>query len=64
MGNELFDAGAELVAVTAIANCTISAIAMRVLLVHVLETIPAGLETAGLRRVAVFGRCAVMDSDI
>lgn len=67
LGNELVDAGAELVAVTAIApHLAIAEMAQlaRAPLVNVLDTIPAGLEAAGLRRVAVFGNRAVMDTDI
>lgn len=67
LGNELFDAGAELVAVTAIApHLAIAEMAQfaRVPLVNVLDTIPAGLEAAGLRRVAVFGNRAVMETAV
>ncbi len=33
-------------------------------LVNVLELIPAGLASAGLRRVAVFGNRAVMETNV
>jgi aspartate/glutamate racemase len=67
LGNELFDAGAELVAITAIApHFAIAEVAQfaRGPLVNVLDTIPTGLKAAGLCRVAVFGNRAVMDTDV
>ena len=66
IANELFDAGAEVVAVTAIApHLAIEEIARvaRGPLVDVLGTIPAGLAAAGVERVAIFGNRAVMQSD-
>ncbi len=67
LGNELFSAGASLLAVTAITpHFTIIEMAQvaRGPLVNVLELIPAGLASAGLRRVAVFGNRAVMETNV
>ena len=67
VANELFDAGAQLVAVTAVApHLAIDEIARiaRGPVVNVLEIIPAGLKAAGIDRVAVFGNRAVMESNV
>jgi aspartate racemase len=67
IANELFDAGAELVAVTAIAPHLAIEEIMRVArgpMVNVLDVIPAGMATVGLRRVAVFGNRTVMETRI
>ena len=67
VANELFDAGAELVAVTAVApHLAIHEIAKnaRGPVVNVLEIIPAGLKAAAIDRVAVFGNRAVMETDV
>lgn len=67
LANTLFDAGAELVAVTAVApHLAIREItaAARGPVVDVLEVIPAALETAGIDRVAVFGNRAVMETGL
>ena len=67
IANELFDAGAELVAITAVApHLAIRDIARvaRGPIVDVLGVIPDGLAAAGLRRVAVFGNRAVMETGI
>ena len=67
LSNELFDAGADLVAVTAVApHLAFAEMAnlARGPLVNVLDTIPAALAAAGLRRVAVFGNRAVMETDV
>ena len=67
IANELFDAGAEIVAVTAIAPHLAAADIARVArgpIVNVLEVIPHGLAASGLRRVAVFGNRAVMETGI
>ena len=67
LGNELFDAGADLVAVTAVApHLAFAEMAhlARGPMVNVLDTIPVGLAAAGLRRVAVFGNRAVMETDV
>jgi aspartate racemase len=66
LANELFDAGADLVAVTAIApHLAIEEIARvaRGPVVDVLGCIPAGLAAAGIERVAIFGNRAVMNTD-
>ena len=66
LANELFDAGADLVAVTAVApHLAIGEIARvaRGPVVDVLGCIPAGLAMAGIERVAIFGNRAVMDTD-
>ena len=67
VANELFDAGAQVVAVTAVApHLAINEIARvaRGPVVNVLESIPAGLKAAGIDRVAVFGNRAVMETDV
>jgi aspartate racemase len=67
IANELFNAGAELVAVTAIAPHLAIEEIMRVArgpMVNVLDVIPAGMATVGLRRVAVFGNRTVMETRI
>jgi aspartate racemase len=67
LANELFDAGADRVAVTAVAPHLavreISEVA-RGPIVNVLDVIMAGLEHARLTRVAVFGNRAVMETNI
>jgi len=66
LANELFDAGANLVAVTAVApHLAIEEIAgmARGPVVDVLGCIPAGLAAAGIERVAIFGNRAVMNTD-
>lgn len=67
LSNQLFDAGADVVAVSAIAPH----LAIREIktvangpVVNVLEAIPETLRAAGLDRVAIFGNRAVMDSNI
>lgn len=66
LANELFDAGADFVAVTAVApHLAIEEIA-RVAhgpVVDVLGCITAGLAAAGIERVAIFGNRAVMNTD-
>lgn len=67
VANELFDAGAQLVAVTAVApHLAIDEIARvaRGPVVNVIQIIPAALRTAGIDRVAVFGNRAVMETDV
>ena len=67
IANELFDAGAGLVAVTAVAPhlaVTDMARVSRGPIVSVLDIIPDGLAACGLRRVAVFGNRAVMETGI
>jgi aspartate racemase len=67
LANELFDAGADRVAVTAVAPHLaiqeISKIA-RGPIVNVLASIATGLEAARLSRVAIFGNRAVMETNI
>jgi aspartate racemase len=66
LANELFDAGADLVAVTAVApHLAIEEIARvaRGPVVDVLGCIPAGLAAARIERVAIFGNRAVMNTD-
>jgi aspartate racemase len=66
LANELFDAGADLVAVTAVApHLAIEEIARvaRGPVVDALRCIPAGLAAAGIERVAIFGNRAVMNTD-
>jgi aspartate racemase len=66
IANQLFDAGAEFVAITAVAPHLaideISRVAQGPV-VNVLESIPAGLEAARIGRVAIFGNRAVMETD-
>ncbi len=67
LANELFDGGAELVAVTAIApHAAIQEIAAvaKGPVVNVLDVVPAVLNTGGAERVAVFGNRAVMESNV
>jgi len=67
LANELFAAGADLVAVTAIApHLAISEIvqASRGPIVNVLDSVAAGLDAAGMKRVAIFGNRAVMQTNI
>jgi aspartate racemase len=66
LANELFAAGADLVAVTAVApHLAIEEIARvaRGPVVDVLGCIPAGLAAAGIERVAIFGNRAVMNTN-
>ena len=66
LANELFDAGADLVAVTAVApHLAIEEIARvaRGPVADVLGCIPAGLAAAGIERVAIFGNRAVMNTN-
>lgn len=66
IANELFDGGADLVAVTAVApHLAIDEIARvaRGPVVNVLHAIPAGLAAARIERVAIFGNRAVMESN-
>ena len=67
IANELFDAGAGLVAVTAVAPHLAIREIMRVAhgpIVNVLDVVPAGIAAVGLRRVAVFGNRVVMETGI
>jgi aspartate/glutamate racemase len=67
LSNELFDAGASLVAVTAVApHLAIKEISQsaRGPVVNVLDSIVDGLQAAGVKRVAVFGNRAVIQTDI
>jgi aspartate racemase len=67
LANELFDAGAELVAVTAVApHLAMNEVsqAARGPIVNVLELINPGLKVAGVDRVAVLGNRAVMETDV
>jgi aspartate/glutamate racemase len=67
LANNLFDAGAAIVAITAVAphlafkEVTQTA---RGQVANVLEAIPAGLRAASFQRVAVFGNRAVMESNV
>ena len=66
IANELFVAGADVVAVTAVAPHMAIAEFARVArgpVVNVLGTIPAGLAAAQIERVAIFGNRAVMHTD-
>ena len=66
VANGLFDAGAQLVAVTAVApHLAIKEIASvaRGPVVNVLDLIPASLKAAGVERIAVFGNRAVMETE-
>lgn len=65
--NNLFDAGAGIVAITAVAPHLAYKEVMQTArgsVANVLEVIPAGLRTAGFRKVAVFGNRAVMESNV
>ena len=67
IANGLFDAGAELVAITAIApHLAIDEIARvaRGPIVNVLDAVPTRLKMAGYDRVAVFGNRAVMETGV
>lgn len=67
MANSLFDAGAKLVAVTAVApHLAIKDMeaAARGPVVNILETIDANVRARGLLKVAVFGNRAVIQSNI
>lgn len=67
LANELADSGCGIVAITAVApHLAISEIAgtARVPMVNVLDAIPAGLDAAGLDRVAVFGNRVVMQTNV
>ena len=67
LADELIDAGADLVAISAVAPHLAFAEAQRLTrgtLVNLLDAIPSALTAAGLRRVAVFGNRAVIESRI
>ena len=67
LSNQLFDAGVDLVAVTAVApHMAIHEItaAAKGPIVNLLEMVPETLEATGIERVAIFGNRAVMASDI
>ncbi|OYV32165.1 MAG: Asp/Glu racemase [Rhodospirillales bacterium 20-64-7] len=67
MANQLFDAGAELVAVTAVApHLAIEQIARiaRGPVVNVLDAIGAALAPAGIDRIGVFGNRVVMETGV
>lgn len=67
IANQLFDAGAELVAVTAVApHLAIREIKQvaRGPIVNLLDVVSSGIAAAGLQRVAVFGNRAVMETGI
>lgn len=67
LSNQLFDGGADLVAVTAVApHMAIREItaAAKGRIVNLLEVVPETLEASGFERVAVFGNRAVMNTDI
>jgi aspartate/glutamate racemase len=67
LANNLFDAGAEIVAISAIApHLAIKEVTQtaRGPVANVLEVIPAGLRAASFQRVAVFGNRAVMESNV
>lgn len=66
LANELFDGGADLVAVTAVAPHLAIEEMTRVArgpVVDLLGCIPAGLASAGIERVAIFGNRAVMNTN-
>jgi len=65
--NNLFDAGAGVVAITAVAPHLAYKEMMQTArgpVANVLEVIPAGLRKAGFRKVAVFGNRAVMETNV
>lgn len=65
--NNLFDAGAGIVAITAVAPHLAYREVMQATrgpMANVLEVIPAGLRTAGFESVAVFGNRAVMETNV
>lgn len=67
LANELFAGGAELVAITAVAPHIAIEEIQRVAsgpIVDVLGVIGAGIEAAGVDRVAIFGNRAVVETDI
>lgn len=67
LSNQLFEAGADVVAVTAVAaHLAIEEVRAEAkgTVVNLLETIPAGLLAAGVERVAIFGNRAVMTTGI
>lgn len=67
LANELADAGASFVAVTAVApHMAIEDISQvsRIPVVNVLDALAGGVHVAGVDRVAVFGNRAVLQSDI
>ncbi|UAJ10599.1 aspartate/glutamate racemase family protein [Glacieibacterium megasporae] len=67
LANELFDAGADIVAVTAVApHMAIEEIARvaRGPLIDVLEVIPAGLAALQIEQVAIFGNRVVMNTSV
>ena len=67
LANALFDAGADLVAVTAVAPhfaiCDIARVAKGPI-VSVLDSILGSLQAAGIERVAVFGNRVVIETDV
>lgn len=66
IANELFDAGADVVAVTAVAPHMAIEEIVRVAhgpMVEVLRYIPAGVAAARIERVAIFGHRVVMETD-
>jgi aspartate/glutamate racemase len=67
LANDLFEAGANVVAVTAVApHLAIEELShvARGPVVNVLDAITAGLEAAGLDRVAIFGNRVVMQTNV
>lgn len=67
LANNLFDAGAEIVAITAVApHLALKEVTQtaRGPVANVLEVIPAGLRAANLQRVAVFGNRTVMETNV
>jgi aspartate racemase len=67
VANRLFDAGAGLVAIGAVAPHLAAdeiASVARGPMVSVLDLIGAGIAAAGIKRVAVFGNRAVMETDV
>ena len=67
LANELFDGGAALVAITAVAPHLAFAEIMRVAkgpVVNVLDVISPGLQASGIQRAAVFGNRAVMETNV
>lgn len=67
LANELADAGASFVAITAVApHLAIEEISQvsRIPVVNVLDALAGGIDAAGVDRVAVFGNRAVLQSNI
>ncbi len=67
LANNLFDAGAEIVAITAVApHLAFKEVtqAARGPIANVLEVIPVGMQTANLKKVAVFGNRTVMETNV